>query len=232
MAEDSSNKTEALSAGGRRRSYNSHSMNERRSRIIAATLAIIAEEGLAGATIRNVSKRAGVALRTLYLYFESREAIIGVAIKEYFYRSIDTGPDAHSPETLQDVLDRFDRLSEIVLAAKTYSAALAPVYFSSNLDKGIYDILKTIALSHVYPFLDNALAAGNTKMGPQARELLDLQIANLEYAVIDDVLSGRLPERHLATYLKLSVMSFIIGYLPKPPKDFRRAMEQLHADLT
>lgn len=204
-------------------------MAERRARIISATLAIIEEDGLNSVTIRNVSKRAGVALRTLYLYFDNREAIISVAIKEFFHQRVEAAPDHHAPATITDVTERLDRLSNVILAARAYSAALAPIYFSANLDTGIYDILKNIALSHVFPFLDNMFAVSRARVTPQLRELICIQIANTEYAIINDVLVGRLPDELLALCLKTSVLACVAGFLPKTPTELARTLAELHA---
>lgn len=212
---------------GKRRTYNSRLMAERRTSIIDATLAIIEEEGLSNVTIRNVSKRAGVALRTLYLYFDNREAMISVAIKEFLHQALDSGSDKGEPATVADVIDRLDRLSEVINAKLAYSAALAPIYFSANLDKSIYDTLKGIALSHVFPFLDNMFATCKFRPSPLMRELICVQIANTEYALINDTLAGRLPEEHLALFLKFSVLTCIAGFLPKVPKDLAEALRQL-----
>ena len=217
---------------GKRRTYNSRSMAERRTGIIDATLAIIEESGLASVTIRNVSRRAGVALRTLYLYFDNREAMISVAIKEFLHRSLIAQTAKDEPETLADVIERLDRLSDVIFAARAYSAALAPIYFSANLDNGIYQTLKGIALSHVFPFLDNLFSATKFRPNQLMRELICAQIANTEYALINDTLAGRLPDEHLATYLKISVLSCIAGYLPKVPKDISEALKDLHATLS
>lgn len=216
---------------GKRRTYNSRSMAERRTRIIDATLAIIEESGLASVTIRNVSKRAGVALRTLYLYFDNREAMISVAIKEFLHRSMLSRSGKGEPETLADVIERLDRLSDVINAARAYSAALAPIYFSANLDQGIYETLKSIALSHVFPFLDNVFAATRFRPDPLMRELICAQIANTEYALINDTLAGRLPEEHLALYLKISVLACITGFLPKVPKDISETLRELQSSL-
>lgn len=221
----------AEAAIGKQRTYNSQSMAERRTRIIEATLAIIEESGLASVTIRNVSKRANVALRTLYLYFDNREAMISVAIKEFLHRSLISRAAKDEPETLEDVIDRLERLSEVINAARAYSAALAPIYFSANLDDGIYETLKGIALSHVFPFLDNLFAATKFRPSPLMRELICAQIANTEYALINDTLAGRLPEAHLALYLKISVLTSIAGFLPKVPKDISDTLRGLHATL-
>ncbi len=216
---------------GKRRTYNSQSMAERRTRIINATLAIIEEDGLSNVTIRNVSKRADVALRTLYLYFDNREAMISVAIKEFLHQSLDSGPDKGKPATVADVIGRLDRLNDVIKAKRAYSAALAPIYFSANLDAGIYETLKGIALSHVFPFLDNIFAAAKFRPSAQTRELICAQIANTEYALINDSLAGRLPEEHLALFLKFSVLNCIAGFLPKVPKDLAEALRELQKEI-
>lgn len=206
-------------------------MAERRTRIIAATLAIIEEGGPNAATIRNVSKRAGVALRTLYLYFDNREAMISVAIKEFFHQSLELGSDKDDPATVADVLERLDRLCAVIEKSRAYSAALSPIYFSANVDQAIYDILKQIALSHVFPFLDNAFAAARMRPSARYKDLVCTQIANTEYAVINDVFSGHLPEENFIVYLKLSVLSCIAGFLAKVPKEMQEALRELQAEL-
>lgn len=220
--------TEAL---GRQRAYNSQSMADRRSRIIAATLATIEEDGLAKTTIRTVSKRAGVALRTLYLYFDNREAMISIAIKEFFHQSVEAGKDEEGPATLDQMLERFDRLSDVIEGSRAYSAALAPIYFSTNLDSRIYDILRNIALSHVFPYLDICLKSARVRPNMQMKDLICTHIANTEYAVINDALAGRLPEDRLGLCLKIAVLSCIAGFIPKPPKDLVAALQELQAAL-
>lgn len=215
---------------GKSRTYNSRSMAERRAGIIAATLAIIEESGLASATIRNVSKRAGVALRTLYLYFDSREAMVSVAIKEFFHQSIENRGELDQPETVEDVVARLHHLAEVVLSSRSYSAALAPIYFSANIDVGIYAVLKSIALSHVFPFLDNAFAASQFRPTPEMREFICAQIANTEYALINDTLAGRLPETHLALNLSIAVLGCIAGHLPRIPPDIVTKLAELRRE--
>lgn len=224
-------RSDGTEVAGKQRAYNSRSMAERRARIISATLATIEENGLAKTTIRNVSKRAGVALRTLYLYFDNREAMISVAINQFFHQSVELGADQAGPATLEEMLDRLDRLSHVILTSRAYSAALAPIYFSTNLDNSIYDVLKNIALSHVFPFLENCLATARFRPSPQLMNVISTHIANCEYAVINDALAGRLPEDQLALCLKISVLSCIIGFLPKPPKNLVIALQGLQTEL-
>ncbi|HEY0938494.1 MAG TPA: TetR/AcrR family transcriptional regulator [Steroidobacter sp.] len=223
------NSTRASAGRNTPRTYQSKAMVERRARIIAATLEILEESGISGATTRNVSDRAGVALRTLYLQFENREAMIGTAIKEFFYQSIGEEGAGAGPETIEEILSRIDRLTRIIKRKRQYSRELAPVYFSSSLDTGIYAILRDIAISHVTPFLDKLVAQERNLLTPAELHYLHTLIANAEYSIIDDAMNGRLPEQKLGTFLKLGVLASIAGFIPNPPGELLETVRKLRA---
>ncbi len=210
-----------------KRPYNSRSMVERRERILKATLQLIEEEGVNGVTIRAISKKSDVALRTLYLYFGSREVILGIAIKDFFYKNIEESGADPEPKTISSLMDRFDRLTDIILGNESYSSALAPIFFSANIDQGIYEILRDIAISHVRSFVYELAASKANALSHVERDLLIAQIANIEFSVINDALSGRLPLDQLSACLKLTVLSLIAGFIPKPPADLKAAILEL-----
>ena len=56
---------------------------ERRDRIIAATLDLIADHGTAGATYRTVAATAGIPLGSMTYYFPSREDLIFAAFERF-----------------------------------------------------------------------------------------------------------------------------------------------------
>jgi AcrR family transcriptional regulator len=221
----------SLEAPYKKRVYNSEAMKARRSRILSETLALIEEKGLNGVTIREVSKRSGVALRTLYLYFESREEMVSIAIKEFFLESISKSGPVDGPSTLPEVLDRLDRLTDIVLDRRAYAAALAPIFFSQSIDIRIYEILKEIAVSHVKEFLDALTSSEKNNLSENEKHLLYSQIANIEFAVIDDALRGRISEDQLNLSLKIAVLSLIQGFVPKPPPSIRKSIAELREKL-
>ncbi|WBX84416.1 TetR/AcrR family transcriptional regulator [Sphingosinicella microcystinivorans] len=214
-----------------KRPYNSRSMVERRQRILKATLQLIEEDGVNGVTIRQISKKSDVALRTLYLYFGSREVIIGVAIKDFFYKNIEESGADPEPKTIASLLDRFDRLTDIIIGSKSYSSALAPIFFSANIDPGIYDILREIAISHVKSFVCELASSKANALSEGEKDLLIAQMANIEFAVINDALSGRIPLADLSACLKLAVLSLVAGFIPKPPADLKAAIQDLRQSL-
>jgi AcrR family transcriptional regulator len=57
--------------------------DERRLDLLEAARKVFAEKGIPAATVSDVTEAAGVAKGTFYLYFESKEALLG-ALKERF----------------------------------------------------------------------------------------------------------------------------------------------------
>ncbi|MEM8597917.1 MAG: helix-turn-helix domain-containing protein, partial [Pseudomonadota bacterium] len=60
-----------------------------RAALIEATRALIAEKGVAGVTIADAARRAGVSAAAPYRHFESRDALIGATAEAGFARFAD-----------------------------------------------------------------------------------------------------------------------------------------------
>ena len=58
----------------------------RRGEILGAARAVFAERGYASARIAEIAARAGVATGTVYLYFDSKEAIVVALAEDFFAR--------------------------------------------------------------------------------------------------------------------------------------------------
>jgi AcrR family transcriptional regulator len=63
------------------------SPDERRQDILDAALSVFAEKGIARTTVADIAEAAGVAKGTFYLYFDSKENLVG-ALKEGFVDEI------------------------------------------------------------------------------------------------------------------------------------------------
>ena len=79
-----------------------------RRRVLDASLALIAQEGLEAFSMREVARRAGVSHQAPYHHFPDREAIMAAIVAEGFAKLRD--------ETLaagEGAADKFDRLTRI-----------------------------------------------------------------------------------------------------------------------
>lgn len=83
----------------------------RPAEIVAAALATFAEHGFAAARLEDVAARAGVSKGTIYLYFETKEALFEAVIRDAFGPLLDgIGAAGHAPDaTSEDLLRGFLR---------------------------------------------------------------------------------------------------------------------------
>ena len=68
--------------GDRPQTYSSPAIIERRRRILEETRKVIAEQGIAALSMNEIGQRAGVAKRTLYNAFQTRERIHEARMQE------------------------------------------------------------------------------------------------------------------------------------------------------
>ncbi len=95
----------------------SRAVDRRREDLIEATLAVLAERGLAGATTRAITERAGLALGAFHHAFASKDELLAAVVERTAgtldllfgeeVESISPGPTTDDPAaTLTDVLRR------------------------------------------------------------------------------------------------------------------------------
>lgn len=107
-----------------RRSFHRAGEAERRRDLIAATLDVVAEQGLRAATVREISARAGVTGGLIRHYFASKDQMVQAAYRELMQgmiRSVDAAAEHGSTE--KDRLRNFiaAHLSQDVTNARTIS---------------------------------------------------------------------------------------------------------------
>jgi AcrR family transcriptional regulator len=89
--------------------------DERPHQILDAALAVFGEQGLAGARLEDIAKRAGIAKGTIYLYFPNKEELFRGVIRHTFGErlkdarvAVDTVPSERpSVQLLRDFMERW-----------------------------------------------------------------------------------------------------------------------------
>lgn len=107
-----------------RRSFHRAGEAERRRDLIAATLDVVAEQGLRAATVREISARAGVTGGLIRHYFTSKDQMVQAAYRELMQgmiRSVESAAEHASTE--KERLRNFiaANLSQDVTNARTIS---------------------------------------------------------------------------------------------------------------
>jgi AcrR family transcriptional regulator len=83
--------------------------SERPHEILAASLAVFAERGLAGARMDDIAAEAGISKGTLYLYFPGKEELFREAVRDKLARLLEGLASAAPPGDPVRRLERFIR---------------------------------------------------------------------------------------------------------------------------
>jgi AcrR family transcriptional regulator len=76
---------------------------DRRAEILAAALALLAEEGYAGASLRKLAARLGMAQPSLYHYFRTKEDLVEQVLATYGGRMFSVVSPEELPTTLEAI---------------------------------------------------------------------------------------------------------------------------------
>jgi TetR/AcrR family transcriptional regulator, cholesterol catabolism regulator len=138
--------------------YRSSTIFERRRRIMHETRSMISESGYENFNVRELARRAGVAQRTLYNAFGSRENIIISAIYQY---SDDFAEHAHYVNLGHTLLGRLERAIKVHsrnLQIRPYTTAVMAIYNSASSDRSIRHAISKMSDDSLRPFADHLLA--------------------------------------------------------------------------
>ncbi len=100
---------------------------QRREAILAAARKLITKHGHEGVTMRQLAKQSGVAPKTLYHQFGSKEKLLRTAVEErfrYLYQMIDEENIGHGIDRLYFIIDAVAATTQKNLA---YAKALTPM---------------------------------------------------------------------------------------------------------
>ena len=111
---------------------------ETRRQLLAATIDLILERGLAGATLNDICRRAGVTTGALQHHFGSKSELIAATVAELFEPFAETFPSTTSPidtpldSRLAGLVDRYWKIYSVpryhaiieILSATRHDAAL------------------------------------------------------------------------------------------------------------
>jgi AcrR family transcriptional regulator len=190
-----------------RRRYGSPLMADRRRRILAEAQAILDELGVEGFTIRELSRRAGVAPRTLYNQFGSKEDIVASAIHDHFAELLTALPAPPPAADFAGYLRRIDALADRTISLKRYATAMVGVFFSTSVDPRLYETLRWISHAGSVAWLAQAEADGVLSNFPaEDRERLFALLTNSAYANITDWAAGRIAADEMKLRFKINFL--------------------------
>jgi AcrR family transcriptional regulator len=205
----------------------SQAMFERRRRILDEARRMIGRGGLEAFNIRDLCEKAGVASRTLYYAFDSKENIIALAIKGYFEAfdsKIGIGESLSSFEgALAHQVTTTVRNQEI----PNYLRAVAALYFSPSLHPDIRRVMLEIGTRSWRPWLQAVGLGRQLRRGVQVDRML-IDLSNLQFAKVHEWGLGELSDDAFLDRTLDAVLLLLLGATKGAAlKDVRESYDQL-----
>jgi AcrR family transcriptional regulator len=210
----------------RRRTYASAQISERRARILAAALDLIIETGSTGFTIQELSRRAGVAPRTLYYAFGGKEGVIESAVLEHFSDLARQHGLTPTPPYAPWVIKGLAASLAEILRVPNYARAMVDVYFSSSASQRIVAALRRNANGMSAIWLRAEIEADHVWAWVDPEAFLQ-QLSDLQYAALHTWCIGELSANEFAQRRRLNFLTLAQGILNEPG---RRVFERVLSD--
>jgi AcrR family transcriptional regulator len=189
--------------------YSSGAITARRKRILKEARHLLSDKGFEGFTVRELSKRAGVAQRTLYNAFHNKDRIVALAITEAYEDFQRRTTYTTFPDTLDGTLQRMVAVNERNFEARSYTKAITALYFSPNTSGDIIRSLQDMAFN-LHGWLDRVQKSKQFASWVR-RDELELTFVNAQYATINDWVRGRIADEDYLRRLVETVLIIAVG---------------------
>ncbi len=196
--------------GKGRSGYASPLIKARRHRILTETRKIISEQGIASVAMEDVANRAGVAKRTIYNAFQSKERLIAAAIQQYFDEYATRLTFETEEATVDRVIERMAIVARRNLKIRNYTRALMNIYYTHEVDPEIQRAIYDIAAASHGPWVYQLQRKRQLQPWVNAEELVRSIVA-FRYSVAFSWSEGQISNEEFILNLIRGVLLFMAG---------------------
>lgn len=192
--------------------HGSEAMFRRRWRILDEVRRLIAEKGLDGVNVRELSRRSDVSQRTLYNAFKNKDNIIALAIRSYFQSYVRHLTFEHDQDAFDGAIERQITITVRNVDIKNYLIAVASIYFSPTIEPGIRRVLVEIGKAPYEAWLSRLHSQGMLRPHVELEPTLN-DLSNLQYAKVHEWGAGLLSDDSFVAQTIRSLLHYLIGVL-------------------
>jgi AcrR family transcriptional regulator len=161
---------------------------------------MLAEHGYENFNIRELARRAGVAQRTLYIAFASREGIVINAILHYASSFSTDFTFIYSKDTLRGRLERTIKAYSFTLDIRPYATALMAIHNTSSVNPHIRRAIRGISSEGLEGFAEELATKGQLEDNVTSQRFAD-QATTLSYGTLSSWCAGEIPDTELIEHI-------------------------------
>ena len=190
--------------------YQSPAIRERRRRILNEARLMISEKGINDFSMDELGVRAGVAKRTLYNAFNSKELIISTAIQQYFDTFIEKIPYSTPPGSLPRIVERLAWIVRRNKEIPNYIKALMAIYFSPDIEDDIWESIHMLGVHFNMEWIKKLTSKRQLQPWIDPEQMAH-DIIRIEYGVISDWCQGRIDDDDFLPHILLCYLNYVVG---------------------
>ena len=228
LTSDGRTSSEAAPTGAPRPRFASARQRERGERILEVTRAMLSEAGYHGVTLREVCARAGIARKTLYERYRSKDELVLAALAEVL-RGVDARASRRAGEGGIDALLAYDAaVSRQIVRAPKYAAAMGHALFQAAPTDALVDALLGAAVRQHQSALALAHELGEIQPGTDIA-MLARHLAAQSWGVILLWMKGLLELEQIDRETKKAhLMTLIAVTRGRRHEALRQSLAELH----
>ncbi len=190
--------------------YQSPAIRERRRRILNEARLMISEKGINDFSMDELGVRAGVAKRTLYNAFNSKELIISTAIQQYFDTFIEKIPYSTPAGSLPRIVERLAWIVRRNKEIPNYIKALMAIYFSPDIEDDIWESIHMLGVRFNMEWIKKLTSKRQLQPWIDPEQMAH-DIIRIEYGVISDWCQGRIDDDDFLPHILLCYLNYVVG---------------------
>ena len=157
-------------------------------------------------TLIDLSRRSGVALRTLYNAFGDKDGVIAQAVAaHYFSLFVDIDVEKKHSCTLAEAIEMVGRVGKEICRVPGFSTTGARMYFSPKTNLKIVESLRQMPIFIVKAW-SRSEEADRKRIKLFGRDELERSFANMQWGLVNDWAAGRIDDRALSEYMQSNVL--------------------------
>jgi len=173
--------------------YKSETILERRRRILRETRNLIAETGYRSFNVRDLCARAGIAQKTLYNAFGSKEKVVASAIQQYIIEFNEKTNFRFDQSTLDGVLEGTLKIQSENMRVRAYTHAIVSIFNSLETDNVIRVAIRDFCETGNRPFVEEIRRQNGLAPGVSASRLSH-QLVTTAFATTADWCLGEIAD--------------------------------------